>query len=166
MPYLDKGKWNPKVKTEIRNAFPEAKKIVNKYSVPKPHLTSYALTSKAPLTKEISTRAGEIQILSRTSVNKTNTCNSSSMTEKCSTSPIPFCGRFRCSHQKPADSTTTKSVAANLSPEGKLKTQKQPGAQGGKDAVAFYNRFGALEDMDYVPSPSSTRKKTQSEDIS
>ena len=115
MPYLDKGKWNPKVKTERRNAFPEAKKIVNKYSVPKPHLTSYALTLKAPLTKEISTRAGEIQILSRTSVNKTNTCNSSSMTEKCSTSSSPAAvGASGVVGPKPAASTITKSVAANL----------------------------------------------------
>ena len=37
-----------KVKTERRIAYPEAKKIVNMNSVPKPHLPSYASTLKAP----------------------------------------------------------------------------------------------------------------------
>ena len=44
------------IETQIRTlkegiAYPEAKKIVNMYSVPKLHLPSYASTLKAPSTK-------------------------------------------------------------------------------------------------------------------
>ena len=47
-PIWIKEKEIQKVKTERRIAYPEAKKIVNMYSVPKPHLPSYASILKAP----------------------------------------------------------------------------------------------------------------------
>ena len=64
------------VKAERRIAYPEAKNTDNVYSVPKPHLPSYASTLKEPSAKEMSTQTCESQILSLASVNKTNTCNS------------------------------------------------------------------------------------------
>ena len=68
--------------------------------------------------------------------------------------------------QKPTASTTTKSVAANLSNPAERKTRSpQKGNQEQKsdrvpkvanDLVALHNKLGALEDMDFAPSPSST----------
>ena len=57
-PILIKEKDIQKVKTERRIANPEAKKIVNMYSVPIAQL-SYTSTLKAPSTKEMSTQADE-----------------------------------------------------------------------------------------------------------
>ena len=68
--------------------------------------------------------------------------------------------------QKPTASTTTKSVAANLSNPAERKTRSpQKGNQklksdqvpkGANDLVALHNKLGALENMDFAPSPSST----------
>ena len=162
------------MKTERRITYPEAKKIVNMYSVPKPHLPSYASTLKAPSKKEMSTQAGESQILSLTSVNITNTCKSSSMTEKCNTSSRQASvGASGVAAPKPAASTLTKSVAANLptrvernprSPNKgnqKLKSDRMP--KGANDPVALHNKFGTLEDMDFR---SHSPKKTKREAIS
>ena len=68
--------------------------------------------------------------------------------------------------QKTATSTTTKSVAANLSNPAERKTRSpQKGNQklksnqvpkGANDPVALHNKFGVLEDMNFAKSPSST----------
>ena len=62
-PIWIKEKETQKVKTERRISYPEAKKIVYMYSLPKPHLLSYASTLKAPSTKEMPTQTGESQKL-------------------------------------------------------------------------------------------------------
>ena len=111
----------------------------------------------------MSTQTGESQIISMTSVTKTY--NSSSMAEKCSTSSIP--GPVSASGvvaQKSEASTSTRSVAANLSNRAERNTRStQKGNQKlrcdrvrkrANDAVALHNRFGALEDIDFAPSPS------------
>ena len=98
------------------------------------------------------------------------------MTEKCSTSSIPASvgAGFEVGvvASKPAASTITKSVAANLptqvernprSPKKgnqKLKSDRVP--KGANDPVALHNKFGALKDMDVALSPSSTRVRSHS----
>ena len=69
-PIWIKEKEIQKVKTKGGIAYPEAKKIVNMYSVPKPNIPSSVSTFKAPSSKEMPTQAGESQILSLTSVKK------------------------------------------------------------------------------------------------
>ena len=58
-----------KVKTERKITYPEARRIVNIYIVPKPNIPCYASTLKVTR-RDSSTQAGERQILSPTSVNK------------------------------------------------------------------------------------------------
>ena len=82
---------------------------------------------------------------------------------------------------KPAASTNTKSVVANTSTQvernprspkkGNQKLRSDWVSKEANDPVALQNNFGALEDMDFAPSPSSTRvrshspkKKTKRED--
>ena len=68
--------------------------------------------------------------------------------------------------QKLAASYTTKLVAANLSNRAERNPQSpKKGNQklrsdlpkGANDQVALHNILGALEDMDFAPSPSYTR---------
>ena len=68
-PIWKKEKEILKVKTERRITYPEAKRIVNIYNVPKPNMPFYASALKAT-TKDSSTQTGESQILSSISVNK------------------------------------------------------------------------------------------------
>ena len=101
----------------------------------------------------MSTKAGESQIHSLTTVNKANNCNSSSMTEKCSTSSKPASvGASGEAAQSPSASTTTKSVAANLSNQAERNTRSPQNEnqnlrsdrvpKGANYAVSFQNRFG------------------------
>ena len=110
----------------------------------------------------MSTQADESQILSLTSVTKTN--NSSSMTEKCRASSIPTSvGASGVAAQQSAASISTNLVAAKTRIEQreiqrgnkKLRSDRVP--KRANDAVALHNRFGALEDIDFAPSPFSTR---------
>ena len=157
-----------KVKTERKITFPEAKRIVNIYNVPKPNMSSYASALKVTK-KDSSTQTGESQILSPTTVNKPA---NSSIANRSSLSKPTSAGSSGIDAPKPAASTIKRSVAANFSDRvernprspkkrnQKLKSDREP--KGANDPVALHNKFGALEDMHFAPSLSSTRVRRYS----
>ena len=119
--------------------------------------------------KDFSRQTGESQILSPNSVNKSP---NSSMDNRCSLSKPTSAGSSGVADPKPAASTITKSVTTNLptrveryprSPKKgnqKLKSDRVP--KGANDPAPLHNKFGALEDIDFAPYPSSTRVRSHS----
>ena len=169
-PILKKEKEILKVKTEKKFTHPEAKRIVNIYHVPKTNMQSYASALKVT-TKDSSTQAHESQILSLTSVNKSVKSSSITVTDTRSTLSKPTsAGSSGVAAPKPAASTSTKSVAANPSTrverntrspqKGNQKHRRDRVSKGANDQVALHSKFGALEDMDFALSPSSTRVRS------
>ena len=117
-------------------------------------------------TKDSSTQTGESQILLPTFV--IESANSiSSIDNRCSLSKPTSAGYSGEAPQKPASFTTTKSVTANISnrverttrspQKGNQKLRDHRMPKGANNSVDFHNRLGALEDMDFAPSPSSAR---------
>ena len=114
--------------------------------------------------KDSSTQSGKSQILSPTSVNKK--VNSSSTDNRSTLSGPTSAGYSGVAAPKPAASTITKSVAANLPtlesreihdlPRRVIKHSEATGCPKANDKIALHNKFGALEDMGFAPSPSST----------
>ena len=169
-PIWKKEKEILKVKTEKKITYPEAKRIVNIYYVPKPNMPFYASALKVT-TKDSSTQAGESQILSLTSVNKSVKSSSSTDTRSTLSKPTSA-GSSGEAAPEPTVSTFTKSVAANPSTrverntrspqKGNQKHRRDRVSKGANDPVALHDKFGALEDMDFAPSPSSTRVRSLS----
>ncbi|XP_061190460.1 uncharacterized protein LOC133198380 [Saccostrea echinata] len=69
-PVWQKEKNIQKVKAEKRIPYPEAKKLVNMYSVPKPNLPSYSTVLKASSKKDMSTQVCENDISQQTTTSK------------------------------------------------------------------------------------------------
>ena len=133
------------------------------YSVVKTQL-SYASTLKA---LEMSIKAGKSKILSLTSVTKTN--NSSPMTEKLQhIVDTRFCGCFRRSCPKIRSSqrrckyleSSREKTRSPKKENQKLRIDQVP--KGANDPDELNKKFGALKDMAFAPSPSSTRVRSLS----
>lgn len=160
MPFLNKGKRNPKNKNWKKNCLSEAKKILFICTVYLGHIY-HLMRQLLKCPQQRKCRHKPVwQILSLTSINKTN--NSSLKPEKCSTSSIPAsvdssgvrnCPQTRSFYFhkvgscKSPDSSREKPTIFQEENQ-KLRTDRVPWRQ-----MILYNKFGALEDMDHVRIP-------------
>ncbi|XP_061191616.1 uncharacterized protein LOC133199803 [Saccostrea echinata] len=155
-----------KVKSEKRIPYPEAKKLVNMYSVPRPNLTSYATVLKSSSMKDVSTQVSENDILQQILTSKMST----SSNDKAKSVSTPASAAVAAPN--PVATTASKSRAAviskssgrqNRSPSKNTKKQSSDRLpKAAKDPVALHNKFGVFEEMDVTPCHSSLRIRSES----
>ncbi|XP_062616032.1 uncharacterized protein LOC134277735 [Saccostrea cucullata] len=144
-----KEKEIQKVKTEKRIPYPEAKKLVNMYTVPKPNLPSYSTVLKASSKKDSSTQVCENDLSQQTSTSNvplSSNDNSKAVSPPTSASPTTVGTPKSVAEatSKPAAAGLTKlSGRQNRSPS--KYTQKQSSdrlRKGSHDPVALHTKFG------------------------
>ena len=179
-PIWIKEKEIQKVKVEKRVTYPEAKKLVNMYNVPKPNMPSYSTVLKSSSMKDMSTQVCENDISTQTSV---GTAVPPLCKDKANLTPVIGSAESRVAPAVPESSVTATPAVAdaakpsrrntspdvskqtkrhNSSPKNKPKQHSDRLPKGAKDPVALHNKFGALEDMECTPSHSSARPRSLS----
>ncbi|XP_061170354.1 uncharacterized protein LOC133179670 [Saccostrea echinata] len=162
-PIWKKEKEIQKVKTEKRIPYPEAKKLVNMYSVPKPNMT-YATVVKSSSLKEVSTQVSEKDFLQQTSSSEAPL---PSHDKGKSTSSPASAGHAAVAAPKTAAAAASKPESAGTSrssgrqnrspPKNNQKQSRDRLPKGADDLVALHNKFGVLEEMDVTPCHSSSQ---------
>ncbi|XP_062585833.1 uncharacterized protein LOC134247496 [Saccostrea cucullata] len=165
-PMWKKEKEIQRVKAEKRIPYPEAKKLVNIYSSPKPNLT-FATNVKSFSLKDMSTQVSEKDFLQQTSF-----CPTLSSPDKgkhtsvpASTGPAVTAALKTVPPSQPASTNkSTSSGRKNRSPSKNTSknTPKQLSDRLPKGSVTLHNKFGVFEEMDITPCHSSSRVRSVS----